>query len=162
MDRFEILNSFAPVPARQAVDLELQSRVYVKQLDLIGSDYDTKLAAATDYLWASANRSAWAAKGMVHRASFDDLEERLKRTWRAKRNAVAVQGAQYVPEDRGKLLYSECSQVDASIDGRPVPSHFGPGCYHAMAEILDVGWHPDYKARLGGAPGGDDTKGGGA
>lgn len=128
VDRFEILNSFAPAPTQQAVDLELQSRVYVKQLDLIASDYDTKLAAATDYLRASANRSVWAAKGLVHRDSFDELEERLKRTWRAKRDAVAVQASQHAPENRGKLLYSECAQVDAALDGRPVPSHFGPGC----------------------------------
>lgn len=160
VDRFEILNSFAPEPTQEAVDLEIQSRVYVMQLDLIGSDYDTKLAAATDFLRASVNRSVWAAKGLVHRASFTELEERLKRTWRAKRDAVAVQASHHAPESRGVLLYSECSQIDASIDGRPVPSHFGPGCYHAMAETLDVGWHPEYKDRLGATSDGGENGGG--
>lgn len=152
VDRFEILNSFAPNPTQEAVDLELQSRVYVKQLDLLGSDYDTKLAAATDFLRASVNRSVWAARGLVHRTSFDELEERLKRTWRAKRDAVTIQASEHPPERQGLLLYSECSQIDASLDGRPVPSHFGPGCYHAMADTLDIGWHPHYKERLSAAP----------
>jgi hypothetical protein len=160
VDRFEILNCFAPTPTQQAVDLELQSRMYVKQLDLIGSDYDTKLAAAADYLRASTNRSVWAAKGLVHRASFDELEDRLKRTWRAKRDAVAVQASHHRPENQGKLLYSECSQIDAALDGRPVPSHFGPGCYHAMADALDVGWHPQYKERLDNAPPSGEDNGG--
>lgn len=161
VDRFEILNCFAVTPAQEAIDLELQNRMYVKQLDLVGSDYETKLAAATDFLRASVNRSVWAAKGLVHRTSFDELEERLKRIWRAKREAVAVQASHHAPEARGQLLYSECSQVDASLDGRPVPSHFGPGCYHAMADSLDVGWHPQYKERLDGVPSGREDSGDG-
>jgi hypothetical protein len=162
VDRSEILNCFAPPPSQAAVDLELRDRVYVRQLDLIGSDYETKLAAATDFLRASVNRSVWAAKGLAHRTSFAELEERLKRLWRAKRDAIAVQSSHHPPENQGVLLYSECSQVDASLDGRPVPSHFGPGCYHAMADSLDIGWHPQYRARLSGPPRDGSDNGGGA
>ncbi len=150
VDRFEILNSFAPAPTKEAVALELQSRLYVRQLELIGSDYDTKLSAATDYLRAAVDRSIWAAKGMVHRDSFVDLEDRLRRIWRAKRQAVAISAAQHAPEHRGTLLYSECCLVEAALDGRPVPAHFGPGCFHSLADALSVGWHPDFEARLGG------------
>jgi hypothetical protein len=160
VDRSEILNCFAPAPLQEEVALELRDRLYVQQLDLIGADYDTKLAAATDYLRASSNRSVWAAKGLVHRSSFNELEERLRRTWRAKRDAVAVQASHHSPENQGQLLYSECSQIDASIDGRSVPSHFGPGCYHAMADSLDVGWHPGYKQRLSTVPNGGHDNGG--
>jgi len=162
VDRSEILNCFAPPPNQTAVDLELRERVYVQQLDLIGSDYDTKLAAARDFLRASVNRSVWAAKGLAHRTSFDELEERLKRIWRAKRDAVTVQSSHHPAESQGMLLYAECSQVDASLDGRSVPSHFGPGCYHAMADTLDIGWHPHYRDRLGTPPRNGGDKGGGA
>jgi hypothetical protein len=162
VDRSEILNCFAPPPTLTDVDLELRTRVYVQQLDLIGSDYDAKLAAARDFLRASVNRSVWAAKGLVHRTSFDELEDRLKRIWRAKRDAVTVLASQHAAESQGLLLYSECSQVDASLDGRPVPSHFGAGCYHAMADTLDIGWHPHYRERLGGLPRDSEDDGGGA
>lgn len=162
VDRSEILNCFAPPPTQVDVDLELRDRVYVRQLDLIGSDYETKLAAAADFLRASVNRSVWAAKGLAHRTSFDELEDRLKRIWRAKRDAISVQSSHHCPESQGVLLYSECAQVDALLDGRVVPSHFGPGCYHAMADSLDIGWHPQYLDRLGTPPRDGGDKGGGA
>lgn len=148
VDRAEILNCFAPPPTQEDVDLELRDRVYVQQLDLIEVDFDTKLAAARDYLRASVNRSVWASKGLVHRAGFDEFEERLARTWRAKRDVLRVTATNHSPEQQGLLLYSECSQVDVPLEGRPLPSHFVPGCYHAMAETLDVGWHPDYKRHV--------------
>jgi len=157
VDRAEILNCFAPPPTQEAVDLELKDRVYVQQLDLIGVDFDTKLAAARDYLRASVNRSVWASKGLVHRAGFDEFEEKLARTWRAKRDVLRVTATNHSPEQQGLLLYSECSQVDVPLEGRPLPSHFVPGCYHAMAETLDVGWHPDYKRQVSSRP----TEGGG-
>jgi hypothetical protein len=159
VDRFAILNCCAPSPTRRALDLEIQSKVYVKQLDLIGSDYDTKLAAANDFLRASVNRSIWAGKGLVHRTSFAELEERLIRTWRAKRDIVGIQSSQAPPEAQGRLVYSECSLVDGALDGRVVPSHFTPGCYHALAERQEVGWHPDYKNRLKQASNDTDKEG---
>ena len=159
VDRFAILNCCAPSPTQSALDLEIQSKVYVKQLDLIGSDYDTKLAAANDFLRASVNRSIWAGKGLVHRTSFAELEEKLIRTWRAKRDIVGIQSSQAPAEVQGRLVYSECSLVDGALDGRVVPSHFTPGCYHALAEREEVGWHPDYKNRLKQASNDTDKEG---
>lgn len=159
VDRAEILNCFAPPPTQEAVDGELKGRVYVQQLELIGVDFDTKLAAARDYLRASVNRSIWASKGLVHRAGFDEFEEKLARTWRAKRDVLRVTASTHSPESQGLLLFSECSQVDVPLEGRPLPSHFVPGCYHAMAETLDVGWHPDYKRHISTERGGPKEEG---
>jgi hypothetical protein len=147
-DRFAILNSLAAPPDAATVDLELRSRLYIRQLEIIGSDYDSKLRAANDYLRASVNRSIWASKGLVHSSSFDDFEETLVRTWTARRELVSIQWSEHAPEDRGRLLYSNCCLVDAQLDGRPVPPHFAPGCYHALAEQLMVGWHPQFQSLL--------------
>jgi hypothetical protein len=152
-DRFTILNCMAPAPDPAAIDIELQNRRYVKQLELIGSDYDSKLKAANDYLRASVNRSIWASKGLVHRSSFDEFEDLLVRAWSAKRDIVAIQSSQHPPEVRGRLVYSECSLVQANLEGRSVPPHFTPGCYHALADQLTVGWHSDFKRLLGGQTG---------
>jgi hypothetical protein len=56
-------------------------------------------------------------------------------------------------------VYSECSLVDGALDGRVVPSHFTPGCYHALADRQEVGWHPDYKNRLKQASNDSDKEG---
>lgn len=147
-DRFAILNSFAPIPDKARLDLELQNRVYVRQLDVIGADYDSKLTAANDFLRASVNRSIWASKGLVHRSSFDEFEDVLIRAWTAKKEIVAIQSKGQPADACGRLLYSECSLVQSPLEGRPVPPHFTPGCYHALADQLAVGWHPDFKGVL--------------
>lgn len=148
IDRFTILNCSAPSPDPSALDFEMQTKTYVRQLDLIGSDYDTKLSAATDYLRASINRSTWARKGLVHQSSFDEFEEVLLRAWRAKRDIVGIQSSDRTAEARGRLLYSECTLLQANLEGHPVPPHFTPGCYHALSELLHIGWHPDYRSLL--------------
>jgi hypothetical protein len=147
-DRFSILNSFAPAPDQTKLDLELQNRIYVRQLQIIGADYDSQLTAANDFLRASVNRSIWASKGLVHRSSFDEFEEVLIRAWTAKREIVAIQSTGQPSKACGRLLYSECSLLQSELEGRPVPPHFTPGCYHALADRLAVGWHPDFRGML--------------
>ena len=147
-DRFAILNSFAPTPKSEELNLEVQGATYVRQLDLIGVDYDTKLRAANDFLRASKDRSIWATKGIVHRTSFDDFEDVLTRTWTSKKESVSIQASDRPSDERGRLLFAECSLVQTFLEGRALPPHFTPGSYHALAEALALGWHPDFKTVL--------------
>ena len=147
-DRFAILNSFAPAPEKATLDLEFQNRTYVRQLDIIGADYDAKLTAANDHLRAAVDRSLWATKGLVHRTSFDEFENVLTRAWIAKKEIATIQSKGQAPDICGRLLYSECSLFQAPLEGRSVPPHFTPGCYHALADKLSVGWHPEFKTLL--------------
>lgn len=149
-DRFAILNSAAPSPPRTRLDIDDQNRIFVRQLDLIGADYDAKLTAANDYLRASVDRSVWASKGLVHRSSFNEFEEVLTRTWTAKRTVASIQSNGQPPEVCGKLLYSECSLVQPLLEGRNVPPYFAPGCYHELSDKLALGWHPDFRTILTG------------
>jgi hypothetical protein len=86
---------------------------------------------------------------MVHRSSFDEFEDVLVRAWTAKKEIAAIQSKGQWADTCGRLLYSECSLVQSPLEGRSVPPHFTPGCYHALADQLAVGWHPDFKALLG-------------
>jgi hypothetical protein len=147
-DRNKILYSFAPLPPADVAAAELPVRTYVRQLDLIELDYDEKLRAANDYLRASLDRSIWAEKGLVHPSSFDEFGEELERAWAAKKMSVGVQAAGKPHVDVGRLLYAECLQVKQDLQATAVPSHFTPGCFHALAEDQKVGWHPGYKAAL--------------
>ena len=152
LDRLAILNSFAPLRPKSRLDLELQQRTFIRQLDLIHVDYDVKLRAANDFLRASIDRSEWAAKGLVYGGSFDEFEDTLTRAWTAKRDIVAIQSKGQAPEDHGRLLYSECSLFQTPLESRSVPPHFTPGCFHALADKLTVGWHPEFKVALAQLP----------
>lgn len=149
IDRTTILFSFAPEPPAAAVEAELPARTYIRQLDLIHLDDDEKIRAANDFLRAALDRSIWAEKLLINKSSFDEFSKQLERTWAAKRIAVSVQAAGRPHVDAGKLLYAECIQVKEQLETRPVPDHFTPGCFHALADDQRVGWHPLYKDELG-------------
>jgi hypothetical protein len=36
------------------------------------------------------------------------------------------------------------TQVQAMVP----PPHFVPGCFHRLADTMDVGWHPNYQEAL--------------
>jgi hypothetical protein len=148
VDRFAILYSFAANPPQSAVDLEVQGRNYVRQLEIIGSDYDSMLEAANDFLRAAIDRSDWAKRGLVDRSSFDEFENVLTRHWKAKKDIVSIVAKGETPEASGRMLYSECSILQAPLEGRAVPPHFIPGCFHALSDNFVVGWHPDYRTVL--------------
>jgi C-terminal domain 7 of the ABC-three component (ABC-3C) systems len=147
-DRSSILNSFSTAPPAHLIAAELPTRTYIKQLNIIDADYETKLQAANDFLRAALDRSKWAEKGLVHRSSFDEFEETLLRIWTAKRSAMSIQASGRTPSEVGRLLYAECSQVQQRLETRDVPPHFTPGCFHALAEDVRVGWHPQYRNEL--------------
>lgn len=147
-DRNKILYSFAPEPLRDEVEAELPTRTYIRQLDIIDADYETKLRAANDFLRAGLNRSIWGVKGIVHPSSFDDFEDELLRTWSAKKMAVAVQAKGRPHPEVGQLLYAECVQIRQALEGRPVPPHFTPGCLHTLADAQRLGWHPSFESEL--------------
>lgn len=147
-DRRRILHSFAPAPSAVQVAAELPSRTYIRQLELIELEYEEKLRAANDFLRASLERSIWAEKGLVHPSSFNDFEEELERAWAAKKISVEVQTSGRPARDVGRLLFAECIQVKQQLEAIDVPPHFTPGCLHALAEDLTVGWHPKYREEL--------------
>jgi hypothetical protein len=151
-DRTTILYSFAPEPPAAAVEAELPARTYIRQLDLIQLDDDEKIRAANDFLRAALDRSIWAEKLLINRSSFDEFSKQLERTWAAKKIAVSVQAAGRPHVDAGRLLYAECIQVKEQLEARPVPDHFTPGCFHALADDQRLGWHPSYKDELGKIP----------
>lgn len=151
-DRNKILYSFAPEPPQDEVEAELPTRTYIRQLEIIDADYETKLRAANDFLRAGLNRSIWGVKGMVHSSSFDDFEDELLRTWSAKKMAVSVQAKGRPHPEVGQLLYAECVQIRQALEGRPVPPHFTPGCLHSLADAQRLGWHPSYESELAPQP----------
>jgi hypothetical protein len=34
------------------------------------------------------------------------------------------------------------------LEGQAVPNYFIHGCFNALADIMRVGWHPDYQSLL--------------
>lgn len=150
LDRRTILQCYARPPARETVEEHLETKTYVRQLELIEEDDDRKLEAVTSYLAAATNRTEWAARSLVCAASFDELNERLIDVWKNHRRRAALQLRDGSEVERGQLLYSDCLLHEARLEGREVPHRFVPGCFQQLADTQTIGWHQRYEELLSG------------
>lgn len=148
LDRSQILQSLAPRPKSVEVETHLAMRVYIRQLDLIDETDDTKLRAVHQYLQAAADRVQWAASALVHAKSFDDLEEALVAACNSYTKRIQIRDRDRDEVERGQLLWSECALHSCRVQGFDTPLHFIPGCFHALADKMEVGWHPRYRELL--------------
>lgn len=147
-DRRTILKSFAHNPSQEEIVVDLKVRTYVRQLDLINCDDDQKIQAVTDFLRASFDRAKWAEKGWVHEESFDEFQDSLVRAWGNMKRKANITPSSQGDEEKGQMLYLECSQFKSTLQGIETPEHFTPGSFHRLADGQLIGWHPSYKQSL--------------
>jgi len=147
LDRANILNSFAPNPAKEEIEGQ-RIKTYVLQLSIIEESEDTKLQAINDYLKAAIDRAEWAKKGLVSSTSFEDYEKQLKRIWNSTKSKISLIHKDLNETETGKLVFLECSECKTDLQGLPPPSSFISGSFHTLADTLEIGWHPFYEKML--------------
>lgn len=147
VDRDLILKGLAKKPS-EAEKLERLPDNFVQQLDLIERTFDQKLEAISDFLQACWDRAIWSKAGDIHEDSFGELNDNLERTWKNLSLATRIEAGSKPEIQQGQLLYSKCMMHAARVQGMEPPPHFVPGCFHGLADDLNVGWHPDYRALL--------------
>lgn len=147
VDRDSVLPSRARAPSEEDSRGQLP-KVFIQQLGLIGLPFEDKLEAASDFLMASADRTAWAVSGEVDVSSFDDLDAALKRSWKNKLRTCTIEHSAKPHESQGQALYSDCMALSTPLQNMQPPDYFIPGCLHRLADDLAIGWHPDYLQKL--------------
>jgi hypothetical protein len=147
VDRDLILKSFLPKPTDDQKQERLDD-LFVQQLDLIEEDYDEKLDAISNVLLAGWDRAIWSKSGEVYEESFEELNTSLHRTWRNLKKANDIENKTHPAVEKGKLLYYECMKHRTSVQQMNPPDHFVPGCFHLLADVLEIGWHPEYSVLL--------------
>jgi hypothetical protein len=146
-DRETILKSFAPKPTHQQ-RLAHMSEVFVRQLDLIGLDFDSKLEAVSDFLRAVADRTHWSKAGHVHEEVFEVLDDDLQRIWKNVCRQKLLEHREHSPAEQGLAIHACCMMHQAQVQGMTPPGHFVPGCFHRLADELEVGWHPSFREEV--------------
>jgi hypothetical protein len=148
IDRESILACFAPKPNADQLHEHLGD-TFIQQLDLIEEDYDEKLEAISDLLMAGWDRAKWSASGEVHESSFDELDDSLHKTWRNLKKINDITHAARPTIEQGKLLYYECKKHRVTVQQMTVTAdYFTPGCFHLLADVPLIGWHPHYATLL--------------
>jgi C-terminal domain 7 of the ABC-three component (ABC-3C) systems len=144
-----LLSSFATVPADGDVTaLLLTHPTFIRQLEIIETSEDDRVRAVSDFLRTSADKSKWAEAGLIHEGSLRDWDDNLV----SRHGLICGEIADLHPDQtavvRGRLVYRRCAQLQAPLDGRQVPGHFVHGCFNSLADVMRLGWHPDYRSLL--------------
>jgi len=140
--------STMPSNERMAAEIDRQD-TYIKQLSFIEVESTDIFTAASDFLRASTEKTAWAKKGIVIPQSFDDYYDGLMRTWRTQQRLIALTSTSTDVEN-GQKLYYICGDAGRSLklQGNELPPFFGSGCLHSLAnepsDKPQIGWHPQY------------------
>lgn len=146
-----LLTSFAPVPSDGEVAALLSMRpVFIRQLEIIEASEDDRVRAVSDFLRTSADKSKWAENGLIHEGSLRDLDDNLVSRHGLICGEIADMHSDKDALIRGRLAYRRCAQLQVPLDGREVPGHFVHGCFNGLADVMRLGWHPDYKSLLRG------------
>ncbi len=142
----QMLRSFASRPSNEEKAKE-RLRTYVRQLELIDLGETHILGSITDFLMSASERVEWAARGLVHPNSFDDLDISLREVW-SNHSLVAEASFADKPIPRGRSLLGQCMNHQVPVQGMTAPSYFLRGCFHRLADSKELGWHPDFQSLL--------------
>jgi hypothetical protein len=132
-DRDDILRSIAGRPSDAEVSKELAFRNYVRQAQIINLDETDVLSAVNDFLMASNDRTAWADDGHISKAGIDKYSEDLCRAWKNKKEKILIAYSEKSDTDKGRLIFHDCMDHSARLEGLETPDHFTRGSFHALA-----------------------------
>jgi hypothetical protein len=132
--------------------LDLDSRLFVQQLRLIQLHEKNIKWACVDFYRAYAQRSRWLNDDLVATTQLTAYDDLLTEEWMRQRDWMERE-AQAGEDDsdaikKGAALYSFLQQNCRPIRANCTEPYVGRGSYHLLADLLRIGWHRDYLARL--------------
>lgn len=123
---------------------------FVRQMEIISSDQETRNRAMACLFKARTARTKWSERGeaLVHDTDVREFEDGLKQVWRNLKTEVFSDPHRTDELLRGQLLMAKCEGHTCPVEQKTVPSYFIPGCFHELANRLAVGWHPQFESLL--------------
>jgi hypothetical protein len=137
-------------------------RMFILQLLLIGLTQQRLRIAQEDHYRAFSQRSRWVKDNLIGMDDLSNFESRLVDSWKLKflimKDAVEVGCDDPRLARHGLNLYQWVETEAPSQSALWVRPQFQSpymtrGSFHILAELLRVGWHPEYESRFVAAPG---------
>jgi len=154
-DRLPDDMSSAPLPPEAVPDAD--DRPFVRQLQLIHLSPTRLRNAQEDHYRAFRQRSRWVKDRLMALDEAERFELRLVDGWKERfailEESVRPESDEAFLAQNGAKLYDWMSTEAAGHSGLWVRSDFKwaymtRGSYHMLADLLRVGWHPHFAARL--------------
>lgn len=137
-------------------------RMFILQLILIGLSKPRLRIAQEDHYRAFSQRSRWVKDNLIGMDDLSQFESRLVDSWKLKflimKDAVES-GLNDVRLARHGLNLYQWVETEAPSQSalwvRPQfqSPYMTRGSFHMLADLLRVGWHPEYETRLAATPG---------
>lgn len=115
---------------------------FVRQLDLIRLEPESRQHAMIAYFRAASARTRWVDSELLREESLTELEDTLSQTHRDLQTKTYA--TSHAEDLQGRLLLGECNRYRCKVEGKDTPEYFLPGCFHSMANRLLLGWHPRF------------------
>jgi hypothetical protein len=148
-----LLASFAEAPSADIIaDLASTRPTFIRQLELVDASRDDRLRAVSDYLRAAADKVDWAERGVIFPGSLATWDEDLMSRHAMVRGEVSDLHSDKPADLQGRLVYRQCAQHQAPLEGRVVPNHFVHGSFNELADQRRLGWHADFEELLDEEP----------
>jgi hypothetical protein len=130
-----------------------QTRVFVRQLELVASTQEQLALAIRDYYRAFTQRSRWLRRDLVGVDEIDRFEANLVDEWRFVFTNLTAELAADADEPEKqrhgrRILARAAETARARIREHYDESFMTRGSLHGLADDRRVGWHPDFEARL--------------
>jgi hypothetical protein len=135
-------------------------RTFIRQLLLIGLTKHRLRIAQEDHYRAFSQRSRWVKDNLIGMDDLLNFESRLVDSWQLKfhimKDAVVAGIDELLLARHGLNLYQWVETEAPSQSALWVRPQFQSpymtrGSFHILAELLRVGWHPDFESRLASA-----------
>jgi len=139
----------ALVPVVEGEIAPHRTRIFVEQIRLVSDEEDDIEDAIRTFLRAEKERFRLSQEGEITREDWHSFFDRLRTRWKLlwKRHSVFRRSAE--PKNVGKTILFETLEHRESLAGQPTEEYYlTGGSYHLLADVLDVGWHPDFYNRL--------------
>lgn len=138
----------------EAMDVEGDMRIFVKQMRLFNAPKKLIELAITNYYRAFEQRNKWAGDGLLNPGELGGFDRKLYEKWCEQQAFMEIQVALDTEEAKraySAKLYQYCQQQGV-VPIRPdfVEEYLSKGSYHILADNLSIWWHPDYE-QLGDA-----------
>lgn len=131
-----------------------RNKLFVKQMELIGSGAKTVNNAISDYHRSFSQKSKWLRDGLIYPLDEISYDRLLKEDWERKFSIIADSvdtDDDETQKSKGKSFFEAhyITQYPAiHIKDRFKEQYMVTGSCHMLSDKKEVGWHPDFANKL--------------
>lgn len=145
---------YSDMPEPTLDEVEADERIFVQQLRLIMLHHERIRMAVYDHNRAFLQRSRWQRENLLNPYDLDNYDRLLIEEWKRvflplEENPVDAEPDEAEIRRAGLRLYVALGERSLPEVRPEVRSGYIPlGSLHLLADRLQIGWHPDWVARL--------------